>query len=276
MIMTTIKYILAFFLLLSAEQQPLFAQSQNAAQTWIILSDIKESAKADYEKWMTDIFFAPMQSSTNPVLKQQFSTARWQKPVRQNADKTWTYCILLDPAIPNADYGIESFLVKSYGETQGKTYLKQYESFMATAGQIHFFETSKGLMTPSVSSEEEAIKKVIEDENAAFNAGDIEKTRSFFNFQPYNIGMLTTENGVTVYMAGKEVSNFYNTIKNNNITATHNNFNIKINGNTAWETNDQTQMKEGKVLLTSHQMRSLEKVNGSWKIITFSGHHSKP
>jgi hypothetical protein len=91
--MTTIKYILALFLLIGAEQQPLFAQSQNDAQTWVIISYIKESAKTDYEKWMTDIFFAPMQSSQDPVLKNQFSTARWQKPVRQNADKTWTYGI---------------------------------------------------------------------------------------------------------------------------------------------------------------------------------------
>jgi hypothetical protein len=321
----------------------------------------------------------------------------------------------LDPAIPNADYGIESFLVKTYGEAKGKNYLKQYEGFMASAGQIHFFETGKGLTPPSVSSEEEAIKKVIidemdayltsnleawanaqmqtpyhstlhkfakvsssvgwdkkyedakktfgtpndiaykksyikvnrtdwniqirgnvawarwkdmwdmtngselpmynlkvlekqnnqwrvahvgvytapeetfnqakeeeaikqviEGENAAFNAGDVEKTRSFFNFQPYNIGMLTTQNGVTVYKAGEEVNNFYKSFKASKITATHSNFNIKITGNTAWETNDQTQMEDGKVLLTSHQMRCLEKVNGAWKIVTFSAHHSKP
>jgi hypothetical protein len=130
--------------------------------------------------------------------------------------------------------------------------------------------------TPSVNPEEEAIKAVIEGENAAFNAGDVEKTRSFFNFQPYNIGVLTTQNGVTYVEAGEKFNNFYKSFKASKITATHYNYNIKINGNTAWETNDQTQMEDGKVLLTSHQMRCLEKVNGAWKIVTFSAHHSKP
>jgi hypothetical protein len=157
--------LLLFCLLANATQ--ISAQMQAEPQTWIILNDIKESAKTDYEKWMTDLFFAPMKASKDPILRQQFSTARWQKPVRQNADKTWTYAILLDPAIPNADYDIESFLVKTYGEAKGKNYMKQYEGFMASAGQIHFFEMSKGLTT-SLVNDDEAIKKVIADESTAW------------------------------------------------------------------------------------------------------------
>jgi hypothetical protein len=132
--------------------------------------------------------------------------------------------------------------------------------------------------TPSVNPEEEAIKQVIEGENAAFNAGDTEKARSFFHFQPYNRGMLTLLNGVTLYKAGEEFNNFYKDLKPNNIVATHTNYNIKITGNTAWETNLQTQRDkaDNKVLLTSHQMRCLEKINGNWKMVTLSGHDMKP
>jgi predicted ester cyclase len=130
----------------------------------------------------------------------------------------------------------------------------------------------------SPNLEEEAIKKVIEGENAAFNAGDTEKARSFFHFQPYNRGMLTLLDGFTLYKAGEDFDNFYKDLKPNNIVATHTNYTIKITGNTAWETNLQTQMNkdDNKVILTSHQMRCLEKINGTWKMVTLSGHHMKP
>jgi hypothetical protein len=261
--------------------------AQNSAdQTWVIISYIKESAKTDYEKWMTDIFFASMQSSQDPVLKQQYSTARWQKPVRQNADKTWTYGILLDPAIPNADYGIESFLVKTYGEAKGKNYAKQYEGFMASSGQIHFFETSKGLMTPSVNSDEEAIKKVISDEGIAFNQGNID---AFMNTQvdaPYLLWTVTNggEPGdVLTYRGYKALKEFAmnlpwfknfkpesdQTAKVPTNTAMRDNWNFQFRGNVAivnfdehWDTEKQ------KVNVTV--IKVLEKINGNWKITNTS------
>ena len=138
----TAKFLLSFFILFSVTQTRVTAQNPapNDGQIWVIVSYVKEDSKAEYEKWMTEIFFAPMKTTQDPVLKKQYQAMRWLTPVQQSEDKTWTYVFLLDPAIPDADYDIEHYLVKTYGEAKGKTYLQQYEGFMALAGQIHFLK----------------------------------------------------------------------------------------------------------------------------------------
>jgi hypothetical protein len=106
-------------------------------KVWIIVNYIKEDSKANYEKWMLDIFLAPMNITQDSILKKQNIATRWLKPIKQNEDKTWTYVFLMDPVIPNGDYDIKKFLIKTYGEEKGVNYMKEYETFIATEGQIH-------------------------------------------------------------------------------------------------------------------------------------------
>jgi hypothetical protein len=140
--MTTIKFFLPVLVLLCVTTASVSAQNSNNPKVWIIINYVKEKAKVDYEKWMTDIFFAPMQTTQDTTLKKQYATARWLTPVQQNEDKTWTYCFLLDPVVPKADYDIEHYLIKIYGDVKAKELLKQYEDFSAS-GQIHVFNSSK-------------------------------------------------------------------------------------------------------------------------------------
>jgi hypothetical protein len=135
--MATIKFFLPFLLLLCVTTATLSAQNQNKSKVWIVVSYVKEDAKADYEKWITDIFLEPMKTSQDTILKKQFDATRWLTPARQNKDKTWTFVFLMDPVVPKGDYDIEHFLVKTYGEAKGKNYFKQYEGFMASAAQVH-------------------------------------------------------------------------------------------------------------------------------------------
>ena len=117
--------------------------AQNTSQTdekiWIITLQIKEASKADFEKWMTDIFWTPMKNTQDPILKKQYAAARWLCPAQLNENKTWTYAFLIDPVIKGADYDIEHYLVNTYGEEKGKGYYKQFEDFMAGMGQVLVF-----------------------------------------------------------------------------------------------------------------------------------------
>lgn len=135
--MATIKFFLPLFLLLCVKTATLSAQNSNKPKVWIIVSYVKENAKTDYEKWMTDIFFEPMKTTQDTILKKQFDATRWLTPARQNEDKTWTFVFLMDPVIPKGDYDIEHFLIKTYGEAKGKDYFKQYEGFVALPPQVH-------------------------------------------------------------------------------------------------------------------------------------------
>ena len=136
------KFLFALFFILNIATMSATAQNmpQSDEKIWIITLQIKEASKADFEKWMTDIFWTPMKNAKDPILKKQYAAARWLCPAQLNEDKTWTYAFLIDPVIKEADYDIEHFLVSTYGEEKGKIYLKQYEDFMVGTGQFFAFK----------------------------------------------------------------------------------------------------------------------------------------
>lgn len=134
--------------------------------------------------------------------------------------------------------------------------------------------TQLSAQTPSVNADEEAIKKVISDESDAFLAGDANKVRTYFNFQPYAWGTVTFANGMSLHEVGESFSKFYDRIKPNpNITANHTDYVFRINGNQAWVTNIKTDInKANNTSSKSHQLRCFEKANGVWKIVALSSH----
>jgi hypothetical protein len=137
--MKTFKFFLPLFFLLMTISSCVTAQTPTTKgeKVWIVVNYIKETAKSDYEKWMTEVFFTPMKTTQDTILKKQYAATRWLTPAKQNEDKTWTYVFIMDPVIPKGNYDIENYLVKSYGEQMGEAYMKQFEGFMAAAGQIH-------------------------------------------------------------------------------------------------------------------------------------------
>lgn len=144
---------------------------------------------------------------------------------------------------------------------------------------LYFLFVSMLCVTPVLSqkTDEEAIKKVIESENAAFLAGNADKVRSYYSFKPYAWGTVTFANGVSLHETGEAFSKFYDRIKPNpNVTAKHTDYVFKINGNQGWVTNLNTQTnKIDNSSTQSHQLRCLEKVNDVWKIVALSSHPIK-
>ena len=103
----------------------------------VVVTDIKNEKKTAYESWIKDVLYAALYKSQNPMKKDQLKVTRWLRPVRQNADSTWTYAFIMDPAIPKTDYDIPTFLKQEYGEEKGKKYADQYETFLAKPIVIH-------------------------------------------------------------------------------------------------------------------------------------------
>lgn len=79
--MATTKFLLPLFMLLCMTTASITAQNQSKTRIWIIVSYVKENAQSDYEKWMTDVFFAPMKTTQDPILKKQYLSTRWLTPV---------------------------------------------------------------------------------------------------------------------------------------------------------------------------------------------------
>ncbi len=116
---------------------PELPRAKSGEEVWVILSYIKPDKKADYEKWLQEIFFAALKKTQNPVFKEEFHKTRWLTPKGQNEDKSWTYAFLMDPVVSNGDYDMTSLLNKEYGEEKGKVYWEQYMSYWAKPVEAH-------------------------------------------------------------------------------------------------------------------------------------------
>ncbi len=116
---------------------PELPRAKDGEEVWVILTFVKADKKADYEKWMREVFFAALHKTQSQQLKDQMKTTRWLTPKGQNEDKSWTYAFLMDPVVPNGDYDITSLLNKEYGEEKGKAYWEQYQSFWAKPVEAH-------------------------------------------------------------------------------------------------------------------------------------------
>ena len=121
----------------AAASAPELPRAKNGEEVWAIVSYIKADKKADYEKWMQEVFFAALRKTENQLYKDQMKATRWLTPKGQNEDQSWTYTFLMDPVVPNGDYDMTSLLNKEYGEEKGKAYWEQYMSFWAKPVEAH-------------------------------------------------------------------------------------------------------------------------------------------
>jgi len=88
----------------------------------IVLNHVKPDKVAQFENFNMNIL-SPAGAETNPQTK---ATVRMQKPVRKNADGTYTYVYLMDPFRGNLNYDIEYSLNAKFGKEKADEYMKMY------------------------------------------------------------------------------------------------------------------------------------------------------
>ena len=139
-----------------------------------------------------------------------------------------------------------------------------------------------GAQTPALSPEETAVKAVIERETEMFFAGNLEKW-SATRTHTENILTIGTEPGNTTITRGWQkqlaaVSGIKDFAKGVKIQAERTNWNIRVSGNVAWATFEQTlsipqwSVKDSR----STEIRCLEKTGGQWTISVLSYTATQP
>jgi hypothetical protein len=124
------------------------------------------------------------------------------------------------------------------------------------------------------SAEELAIQKVCEAETRAWLAKDVATYNNCWEIRPYSRIMVTTEDGQTISMAGDQLKSASADVMGGGGTVTNTNYQIHIEGNTAWAMYDEVKTND-KGSYPSYEVRLLEKINGAWKIVGISVHHYK-
>lgn len=126
------------------------------------------------------------------------------------------------------------------------------------------------------TADETAIKTVIEAETQAWHDGNIQKQIGCWNIQPYSKSLISLENGQLINITEADAKNAPPQTQGDGGSSSHNNYQIKVNGSMAYVNFDEVTTAKDGTKRYSREMRVLEKISSTWKIIAVSAHFYKP
>lgn len=126
------------------------------------------------------------------------------------------------------------------------------------------------------SADEAAIKQAIEAETRTWHAGDMAANRAFWHIQPYSVAMISMPDGTHFKLGAEEMKKPDPAVMGSRAVSVNTNYLISVQGTSAWSSHDQvTTSPDGQKTYT-HELRMLEKISGTWKIVGMSVHVYKP
>jgi hypothetical protein len=120
-----------------------------------------------------------------------------------------------------------------------------------------------------------AIKKLLETESKTWRAGDYKAHAACWHIQPYSKVLVSTTTGQSFEILSDKIINPEAQMGNGG-SAQNSNYKIQVNDKTAWVSHDEVSIAEDGQKTYSHEIRLLEKVAGSWKLVAQSIHQYQP
>ncbi|NOT62634.1 MAG: hypothetical protein HOP19_20705 [Acidobacteria bacterium] len=96
-------------------------QAVEGDEIWVVVNTIKADKREQFEKWVFEIFW-PAGMKLPAKERAVFEQTRVLRPIKANADGTWTYIYLMDPLIPGAEYNISRLLKRMFDEAKAQEY----------------------------------------------------------------------------------------------------------------------------------------------------------
>jgi hypothetical protein len=105
----------------------------------VCVETVKAERRADFDRLLHEVI-APAALRRRADL---WSHVRLLEPGHQNADGTWTYVTLLDPMVPDADYGRTALLQEEYGAEAAANYERAYRD--CRVGEAVIYRTTQSV-----------------------------------------------------------------------------------------------------------------------------------
>lgn len=125
------------------------------------------------------------------------------------------------------------------------------------------------------TADETAIKQLIEAETRAWHARDVAAFKSCWYIQPY-FAVFSSGPDFHVSVTPEMFNSLTPEGMGNGSVCTNSNYRISVKENVAWSAHDQVNTSPQGEKRYSHEIRILEKINGTWKIVGSSIHTYKP
>lgn len=116
-------------------QSKMQMRAAEGEKVMVIIHTIKAEAKADYDRFILQ-FFNILLHDKSPLLQEQYMKSRWLQPLKQNADKTWTYITILDPLVEDGDYLFRPLFERKLGKVEADKMMKAYYSYMQVPQRV--------------------------------------------------------------------------------------------------------------------------------------------
>jgi hypothetical protein len=122
------------------------------------------------------------------------------------------------------------------------------------------------------ADESEAIKRLLEKESATWRSGDVKAHADCWKIQPYSRILVSNAEGKTFDVPPDEMIHPSPNSMGKGGSSINTNYKISIHGNNAWVSHDEeSTAKDGKKSY-SYEIRLIEKIDGSWKLVGQSIH----
>ncbi len=126
------------------------------------------------------------------------------------------------------------------------------------------------------TADETAIKAVCEAETRTWLDGNKKGHDACWHIQPYSLVMVSLPDGTFISVSGTDINAIEEKAMGGGGTFSNTNYVVKVNGNTAWASFDQAGADGKGNKKTSKELRILEKVGDSWKIVVMNAHLYTP
>jgi hypothetical protein len=94
---------------------------------WVCVDRVRADRRDDYRAFLFDIK-APAVRGIRP---EAHATVRLLEPTAPNADGTWPFVWIMDPAVPGEDYDTASILDAYYGSEKAAEHMRRWEELCA-------------------------------------------------------------------------------------------------------------------------------------------------
>tara|TARA_R110000744_G_scaffold22329_3_gene57323 strand:- start:367 stop:801 length:435 start_codon:yes stop_codon:yes gene_type:complete len=124
-------------------------------------------------------------------------------------------------------------------------------------------------------TDEQLIILLLEKESATWRSGDVAAHADCWSIQPYSRIFVSTGDGNSIDVPPAMMINPPENMMGQGGTSKNSNYKMNINDNHAWVSHDEESTNTEGVKAYTYEIRILEKIEGSWKLVGQSIHPRK-
>ena len=124
-------------------------------------------------------------------------------------------------------------------------------------------------------TDEQLIISLLEKESATWRSGDAATHADCWSIQPYSRIFVSTGDGNSIDVPPAMMINPSENMMGQGGTSKNSNYKMNINDNHAWVSHDEESTNTEGVKAYTYEIRILEKIEGSWKLVGQSIHPRK-